>query len=203
MGFVEAVFLAGAGAGLVAVAVLGLPGLMLPRLRWWKPGRTVDVIIVLGCKVRADGEPGYTLRSRVERGVELYHQGVAPRILFTGAAVYSPFVEAEVMARLAEQLGVPREAMVLETRATNTRENATYSIALLRTAGWREAVVTTSAFHCRRSAVLFAQEGLEVLCAAARTPSEVPLRRRILFRIWERYLLLKLALGIRQRSAVA
>ncbi len=74
------------------------------------------------------------------RAAELYHQGFAPRILFTGglgrntAGLFSRS-EAEIFAAVAMALGVPEEDILLETRSANTKENIEFTRALLEDRG--------------------------------------------------------------------
>lgn len=66
---------------------------------------------------------------------ELFHRGLAPWILFSGArgrmTEHWPETEAEAMARVARELGVPDPAILIEARATNTGENIRFSRELL------------------------------------------------------------------------
>src|SRR5438046_10572000 len=77
-----------------------------------------DAIVVLGCRVRADGTPSRQMRRRVALGVALYDNGAAPLLLLTGGG--TPLSEALVMAGLATASGVPSAALVCETASRNT-----------------------------------------------------------------------------------
>ena len=44
----------------------------------------VDCIMVLGCSVRPDGTPSGMLRDRLDKGIELYEDGVSDRLLMSG-----------------------------------------------------------------------------------------------------------------------
>ena len=46
--------------------------------------KEVDCILVLGCKVKDDGNPSDMLADRLERGIKLYEQGAAPKIIMSG-----------------------------------------------------------------------------------------------------------------------
>ena len=70
------------------------------------------------------------------RAAELYHQGYAPRILFTGGLGRNTtklFTQPEALrfAQAAMECGVPEEAILLEDKSRNTRENIEFTRALL------------------------------------------------------------------------
>lgn len=70
------------------------------------------------------------------RAAELYHQGFAPKILFTGGLgrntkklMTEP--EAVRFGRVAMDCGVPREDIILEDRSENTKDNIIFTRELL------------------------------------------------------------------------
>jgi len=70
------------------------------------------------------------------RAAELYHQGYAPKILFTGGLgrnTKSLFPEPEAVrfAKVAVECGVPAENIILEDRSTNTKENIEFTREIL------------------------------------------------------------------------
>lgn len=74
------------------------------------------------------------------RAAQLYLQGYAPRILFTGGLgrntkrlMQEP--EAVIFARTAMECGVPEEAILMEDRSTNTAENILFTRAMLEEQG--------------------------------------------------------------------
>jgi len=135
--------------------------------------KPADVIIGLGYGPAKNkkGEPKKELVRRVEKAVELYHQGYAPYLLFTGGET-GRGCEAEVMAELAEKMGVPRERIFLETKATDTITNARYSVEIMKEQGWRKAILVSNPYHLRRAKWLFtANPEIEVQIAPSETPS--------------------------------
>ncbi|MGH3566664.1 MAG: YdcF family protein [Pseudonocardia sp.] len=77
---------------------------------------------------------------------ELYHQGMFPRIVFTGANAPTtierfPRGEAVRYREHAIALGVPAEVISIETQATNTSQNLTNSREVLAEAGLRPASI--------------------------------------------------------------
>jgi len=116
---------------------------------------TFDAIIVLGTPADSDGNPTPELLDRVTEGVHEYERGIAPRIIVTGAAAHNRFVEAEVMARVAESQGVPASIIFEEPHALDTIQNACYSARILESHGWHSAEIVSSAAHLPRAAMIF------------------------------------------------
>jgi uncharacterized SAM-binding protein YcdF (DUF218 family) len=149
----------------VAVACLALVALLLG---WAAVARSVaprsntarsqfDAIVVLGTPADGDGNPTPEMLDRVTEGVAEYRRGVARRLILSGSAAHNEFIEADVMARVAEAQGVPASAVYEETRALDTIQNACYSEAILKAHGWHSAEVISSAEHLPRAAMIFAR----------------------------------------------
>jgi len=116
-----------------------------------------DVLMVLGYPADADGNPTPTELARVTEAVEEYERGVAPRMIMTGGPAHNRFVEAEVMARVAEAQGIPAEAIVEEPTARNTIENTCGSLRIMRSHGWESAEVISSASHLPRTGLILSR----------------------------------------------
>jgi uncharacterized SAM-binding protein YcdF (DUF218 family) len=115
-----------------------------------------DTLIVLGNPAKKDGTPGPEMRERVLEGVREYRAGVAPRIIMTGGAAHNDYVEAHVMAALAEAQGVPADAVLEEGQAKDTIQNAYYSVKIMQEHGWHSAEVVSSDSHLPRASLIFA-----------------------------------------------
>src|SRR5581483_7635107 len=72
---------------------------------------------------------------RTKHAIELYKQGYAPKIIFSGAASDGQTSNAFAMALEASHAGILKGAMILEEKATNTYENAHYSKEIIQTQG--------------------------------------------------------------------
>ena len=117
--------------------------------------QSFDTIVVLGTPADSDGNPTPELLDRVTEAVHEYQRGVAPRIIVTGAAAHNRFVEADVMARVAEAQGVPPAQILEESQALDTIQNACYSARVMSAHGWHSAEVVSSASHLPRAAMIF------------------------------------------------
>jgi uncharacterized SAM-binding protein YcdF (DUF218 family) len=113
-----------------------------------------DTLLVLGYPANPDGTPSPEQRQRVREAVRQYRAGVAPVMILSGGAVHNQFVEADVMARLAESSGVPSRAIVEERRARDTIQNVEYSTEIMHERGWHSVEAITSAYHERRASLI-------------------------------------------------
>ncbi len=133
-----------------------------------------DAIIVLGGAFSSGfGEWPYPdAHDAVDRfwhGARLYHAGRAPIVVLSGAGHPErpgAWSEAESAAIFLSDLGVPASALLLESEARTTRQNAIQVGALLRARGAERALVVTSALHMRRALATMEASGLELVPAA-------------------------------------
>lgn len=99
-----------------------------------------------------------------ERGAELYLEGLAPLLIFSGglgsitSAMWSE-PEADQFARVALGMGVPQEAILTENRSTNTGENVLFTRRLLAERGIDPArfVLVQKPYMERRAYATFKQ----------------------------------------------
>jgi uncharacterized SAM-binding protein YcdF (DUF218 family) len=97
-----------------------------------------------------------------ERGAQLYLEGWAPLLIFAGGlgVITRHFwsePEAELFARIAVARGVPPDAILTETRSTNTGENVLFTKQLLGSRGLdpRTFIVVQKPYMERRSYATF------------------------------------------------
>jgi uncharacterized SAM-binding protein YcdF (DUF218 family) len=120
-----------------------------------------DVIVVLGSPADEDGNPTPKELARVSEAVREYERGVAPRLLFTGGSERNQYVEADVMASAAAAQGIPPSAIFVESKATDTIQNACYSTWIMQAHGWHSAEVISSAYHLPRAGMIFSRIPLD------------------------------------------
>jgi uncharacterized SAM-binding protein YcdF (DUF218 family) len=94
--------------------------------------------------------------ARTTEAVQLYKEGWAPHIIFSGAALdQTGPSNAEAMAELAEADGVPKTAIELEQSSTDTEENADDVARIVQNDGYHQIILVTSPYHQRRASILF------------------------------------------------
>lgn len=132
-----------------------------------------EAIVVLGGATRNDEFPRIMpdMSDRGDRllyAVKLYKDGAAPWILLTGGRIQwygGESSEAESMAAIMEIMGVPREAILLESRSLNTYENAVYTKEILERRNIDKILLVTSAIHMPRSLAIFKKQGINAIPA--------------------------------------
>jgi uncharacterized SAM-binding protein YcdF (DUF218 family) len=100
-----------------------------------------------------------TWRRPCARAVELYRDGMARKLLFTGGFNRTiQAVEAEEMARGADAAGVPQSDIIIEAEAANTVENVTNARRCIEQSlgidNIRSVLLVAIHFHMRRVKVI-------------------------------------------------
>jgi uncharacterized SAM-binding protein YcdF (DUF218 family) len=135
---------------------------------------TASVIVVLGGALRLPlpprpdfeiGEAG----NRARHAAALFRAGKAPRVLVSAGtfSALPPGIrpEAHYLQLFLAELGVPREAVLIESESGNTRENALASRRLLERHGLRSVLLVTSASHMPRALGAFRAAGIDAIPA--------------------------------------
>lgn len=142
---------------------------MAEPLRVSSAPRRADAIVVFAGGAGESGRAGGGYQERVKQAVELYHQGYATHLVFSSGFAFV-FQEAQVMKELAVSLGVPAEAVILESKAANTYENVRFVTQILESRGWDKALLVSSPYHMRRALLVWRH----VAPTIAVTPTPVP-----------------------------
>ncbi len=138
-----------------------------------------DYIIVLGGNTQANRSNWFepynraTATDRIDRAAMLYFAGRAPKILVTGGAYEGRVSEAQGMAKVLRQKGVPDSAIVLEKESRNTYENALFAERLLKNLPHSKLLLVTSALHMPRALATFQRLDMPAIPAGV-APQIVP-----------------------------
>lgn len=117
------------------------------------PEGNFDAALVLGGM-------DYLMESRAVAAAELYRAGRCRLFIPTGGvywdSIYGRLIEAEILKRYMMDLGIPEECIILEPKATITRENFLFCKEILtQHFSDRRRIATISSFgHVRRSVSL-------------------------------------------------
>ncbi len=114
-----------------------------------------DVIICLG-DVFSSPKTIENMKIKAEKAVDLYKQGIADKIIFTGGfKTRKELSEAQHMSSIAIKLDISKKDIILEEKSYTTIGNAYYSQAIMDNNGFNSAIIVTSPYHIRRTKYVF------------------------------------------------
>ena len=122
-----------------------------------------DVILVLGCAVRADGTLSHMLEDRVKTGVSLYEAGLADKVLMSGDRSEG-YDEVGAMEREAVFLGVPQEVILIDPKGYSTYESI---VNLLEEHKGERVLIVTQSYHLYRALYIAERLGIDACGVSA------------------------------------
>ena len=129
-----------------------------------------DVVIVLGAAAY-DARPSPVFEERIRHGLDLYHAGMAPKLIFTGGfgGATARFSESQVARRYALKHEVPEQDILIETISRTTLQNLEQAQVLMQAHGLHKAIIVSDPLHMARALRLCDELGIDAL--ASSTPS--------------------------------
>ncbi len=116
-----------------------------------------DCILVLGAGLKADGTPNFMLQDRLDKGIELYKAGAAPKLLLSGDNGQVEYDEVNAMKKYALDAGVPAEDVFLDHAGFSTYESMYRARDIFLV---KKAIIVTQKYHQYRS--LYIAKGLGI-----------------------------------------
>lgn len=107
-----------------------------------------DVVIVPGVPYM-DNTMGSVFAARILWAKYLVDSGIAKHVIFSGAAVGSPYVEGVVMKIIADSLGLNPNQTFAETRAEHSTENAYYGMKMAQKMGFKRIALASDPFQTK------------------------------------------------------
>jgi uncharacterized SAM-binding protein YcdF (DUF218 family) len=151
------------GLGVLVLLVLYVGGTFV---QVWQASREdqaqpAGAIVVMGA-AQYDGEPSPVYQARLDHGLELYEEGLAPLVVVTGGRQEGDrFSEAEAGANFLRSHGVPDEALRLEVDGRNSWESLAASARFLEEDGIDDVLIVSDPFHAKRLEEIADEVGLE------------------------------------------
>jgi vancomycin permeability regulator SanA len=116
-----------------------------------------DCILVLGAGLKPDGTPNLMLRDRLEKGIELYREGAAPKILLSGDNGQERYDEVNAMKDYVLKAGIPSEDIFMDHAGFSTYESMYRARDIFQV---QKAIIVTQKYHQYRA--LYTARGLGV-----------------------------------------
>lgn len=124
----------------------------------------VDCILVLGCGVWEDGRPSHMLEDRLKRSLELYEQGIAPKLLMSGDHGREEYDEVNVMKSFVVERGVPSEDVFMDHAGFSTYESVFRAKEIFQT---KKIVIVTQGYHLYRAIYIAQALGMDAYGVAS------------------------------------
>lgn len=124
----------------------------------------INCILVLGCRVYEDGSLSHMLQDRLQRGLELYLAGAAPKLLMSGDHGQKDYDEVNAMKRFAIEKGVPSEDVFMDHAGFSTYESLYRAKEIF---GVEKVIIVTQEYHLQRALYIAQQLGLEAYGVAS------------------------------------
>ena len=118
----------------------------------------VDCIIVLGCQVKDNGNPSDMLADRLKRGIELYEQGSAPKIIMSGDHGRTEYDEVNTMKQIAIDSGVPSSDIFMDHAGFSTYESVYRAKEIFEA---DKLIIVSQEYHLYRALYIAKQLGVE------------------------------------------
>jgi uncharacterized SAM-binding protein YcdF (DUF218 family) len=127
-----------------------------------------DVIVMLGAgsyngveDLSGKGAPLEDALARIVTAARLYKRLQVPVIISGGTSDPRVVPEAVIDQRFLVDLGVPQNRILIEDRSRDTHDNALFTKAICEREGFTRPLVVTSAYHMKRSLLLFRKVRLD------------------------------------------
>ena len=119
--------------------------------------------------------------ARLDHAIDLYHEGVAPRLIVTGGKREGDRTTEADSARIyAVQRDVPNEVILSEDQSRTTLQSIRGVAGLMRDAGFETAVFVSDPSHMLRVLRMASDEGIAAYGSPTRTsPLEHDAVRRV------------------------
>jgi uncharacterized SAM-binding protein YcdF (DUF218 family) len=112
--------------------------------------RPADAIVVLGA-AQYNGRPSPVLRARLDHALQLYREGLAPRILVTGGVGRGDTTsEATVARNYLMNRKVPSAAVIAQPQGRSTQASMTAVADWLESAHLKRVILVSDPFHMFR-----------------------------------------------------
>ena len=150
--------------------------------RYW-----ADTIIVLGAGT--DGkEPNPVFRERLNHAVTLYEGGYSRHIILTGGlSEGNTLTDSQIAANYLTELGVPADAIHLETKSTITQENLSGARDIMYAEGMTTALVVSDPLHMKRAMLMARDCGIQPYSSPTPTTRYQTWRTRLPFLLRETF----------------
>ena len=109
--------------------------------------KEVDCILILGAGIWGD-RPSPMLQDRLEEGIKLYNEGIAPKIIMSGDHGKEEYDEVNIMKEYAIDKGIPSEDIFMDHAGFSTYESIYRAKEIFKA---DNIIIVTQEYHLYRA----------------------------------------------------
>lgn len=126
--------------------------------------KDIDAILILGCEVKEDGSLSLMLKDRLDKGINLYKSGVAPKVIVSGDHRKEHYDETNAMKSYMIKNGVPSEDIFMDHAGFSTYDSMYRANYIFQV---KKCVIVTQEYHLYRAIYIGNSLGIETYGAYA------------------------------------
>ena len=120
-----------------------------------------DAAVILGNKVESSGLPSPRLKSRLDKGLELYANGFVKYIIVSGGKGVEGYDEARVMHKYLLANNVPENSIIEDSEGMNSHMTAVNSKKIMKVKGFESVIIVSQYYHLSRCKLAFRKAGID------------------------------------------
>lgn len=128
------------------------------------PANAPRTALVFGAGIYFNGQPSAVLTDRVNTAIELYQKGLIDEMIMSGDNSDSSRNEVDHMVRMAEEAGIPKEAIIRDDHGIHTAESCYNTKNII---GKDEVIFISQDFHTTRLLMTGEKYGLSGIAVKA------------------------------------
>lgn len=133
-----------------------------------------DAILILGNTVETSGIPSMRLKGRLDKGIELYQNNLAPIIIVSGGYGIEGFNEAIVMKNYLVEHGVKTDNIIVDENGNTTYLTTRNLVPIAKEKNIKSIIVVSQYYHLLRAKRAVEITGIkEVYVSPGNSPFEI------------------------------
>jgi vancomycin permeability regulator SanA len=126
-----------------------------------------DAVVVFGARAYAKGRLSDALEDRIRTACDLYHSGMAKRLILSGGKGDGDVTEASAMRRYALRHGVAANDIFIDDNGLNTEATVRDTLPLLHRLGAHRVLAVSHFYHLPRVKLAYERAGIDVYTVPA------------------------------------
>jgi vancomycin permeability regulator SanA len=153
-------------SGLVLLALIVISALLIAIDGLTDELHPADVAVVMGTTANPDGTPSRWLQTRLDKAIEVYNEGLVPRIIVSGGREKDGVFEGTVMGTYLESKGIPPANIIVDNEGVDTYSTAKNVVGIMKLHHWTSVMVISQFYHIPRVKMALHRFGIQEVYGA-------------------------------------